>query len=86
MNFPFLMVELNQVLEQVVKENPNNEVSKKTIEFTEVMNKGNLVVSIYPDEKEAFFNGEYTQTAMDFPDIAKLANYLLEQGYSTNLE
>jgi len=80
------MVELNQVLEQLVKENPHNKVSKKTIEVVEVMNNGNPVVSIYPDEKEALFHNEYTQIALDFPDIAKLANYFLKQGYSTNLE
>lgn len=49
-------------------------------------NEDHHVVALYPLQKYAQFQGEYTQTAWSNPELKPLIDYLLSQDWDTNID
>lgn len=64
--------------------NPHNKIIQEDIIHLE--NNGNPVVTIYTSNKRAEFHDEYSQIALDIPELRPVVDALFKEGYSMNLD
>jgi len=77
---------LDIILTDVLR-NPHNKLEREAI-FHLVNGDGNIVATIYPEDKYIGFHDEYTQTATQIEELKPMVNFLLdeENGYRCNLD